>query len=44
MGGPPTPKLSPDDAAKAVLYAVQQPQGADINEIVLRPTGQIWHR
>src|SRR5918992_4880315 len=30
------PKLSPDDVAKAVLYAVDQPPGVDVNEIVLR--------
>jgi NADP-dependent 3-hydroxy acid dehydrogenase YdfG len=38
------PKLRPDDVARAVLYAVEQPPGVDVNEIVLRPTGQVWHR
>ena len=35
------PKLSPDDVARAVLYALDQPPGVDVNEIVLRPTGQV---
>jgi NADP-dependent 3-hydroxy acid dehydrogenase YdfG len=38
------PKLDPGDVARAVLFAAEQPPGVDVNEIVLRPTGQIWHR
>jgi NADP-dependent 3-hydroxy acid dehydrogenase YdfG len=34
------PMLDPDDVARAVLYALDQPQGVDVNEIVIRPTGQ----
>ena len=37
---PASPILSPDDVARAVLYAVQQPRDVDINEIVIRPVGQ----
>lgn len=32
--------LLPDDIAAAVLYAVTQPPRVNVNEIVLRPTGQ----
>jgi len=35
------PKLEPDDIARAVLYALQQPPSVDINEIMVRPTGQV---
>jgi NADP-dependent 3-hydroxy acid dehydrogenase YdfG len=34
------PKLEPQDIARAVLFALEQPQRVDINEIVVRPTGQ----
>ncbi len=34
------PKLAPADVARAVLYAVSQPAGVDVSEIVIRPTGQ----
>ena len=51
LGGPPRavpvspgraadPKLDPADVARAVLYAVGQPAGVDVSEIVIRPTGQ----
>lgn len=33
-------KLQPEDIARAVLYAVQQPQSVNINEIVIKPTGK----
>ncbi|EMR02644.1 SDR family oxidoreductase [Cesiribacter andamanensis] len=33
-------KLQPDDIARAVLYAVQQPQSVNVNEIVIKPTGK----
>lgn len=32
--------LQPDDVARAVLYAVNEPQHVDVNEILIRPTGQ----
>ncbi|KAA9148734.1 SDR family NAD(P)-dependent oxidoreductase [Amycolatopsis acidicola] len=34
------PKLDPDDIARAVCYALEQPKTVDVNEIVVRPTGQ----
>ncbi|WP_020659717.1 SDR family oxidoreductase [Amycolatopsis benzoatilytica] len=34
------PKLAPDDVARAVLYALSQPPSVDVNEILVRPTGQ----
>jgi NADP-dependent 3-hydroxy acid dehydrogenase YdfG len=32
--------LQPDDIARAVLYAVQQPPHVDVNEMLIRPTAQ----
>lgn len=32
--------LAPETVADTILYAVNQPHGVDINEIVIRPTGQ----
>jgi NADP-dependent 3-hydroxy acid dehydrogenase YdfG len=37
-------KLDPADVARTVMFAVNQPPSVDINEIVVRPTGQAWHR
>jgi len=37
---PDTPELQPDDIARAVIYAVNQPPHVDVNEILIRPTGQ----
>jgi NADP-dependent 3-hydroxy acid dehydrogenase YdfG len=37
---PPKDALSPDDIARAVLYAVAQPPQVDVNEILVRPTAQ----
>ncbi|OXM69503.1 SDR family oxidoreductase [Amycolatopsis vastitatis] len=34
------PNLHPDDIARAVLYALSQPPSVDVNEILVRPTGQ----
>ena len=38
------PKLDPSDVARAVLFAVDQPAGVDVSEVVVRPTGQVRHR
>jgi NADP-dependent 3-hydroxy acid dehydrogenase YdfG len=38
------PKLDPGDVARAVLFALSQPQTVDLNEIVVRPTGQQPYR
>ncbi|RSM37471.1 SDR family NAD(P)-dependent oxidoreductase [Amycolatopsis balhimycina DSM 5908] len=35
------PTLQPDDVARAVLYALSQPPSVDVNEILVRPTGQV---
>jgi NADP-dependent 3-hydroxy acid dehydrogenase YdfG len=32
--------LSDDDIARAVIYALEQPAGVDVNEILIRPTSQ----
>ena len=36
----PDRSLTDDDIARAVLYAVEQPAGVDVNEILIRPTSQ----
>jgi NADP-dependent 3-hydroxy acid dehydrogenase YdfG len=36
----PDRALSDDDIARAVLYALDQPEGVDVNEILIRPTSQ----
>jgi NADP-dependent 3-hydroxy acid dehydrogenase YdfG len=36
----PEDALSPDDVARAVMYAVSQPPHVDVNEILIRPTAQ----
>ncbi|MEV6879205.1 SDR family oxidoreductase [Amycolatopsis sp. NPDC051128] len=35
------PNLEPDDIARAVLYALSQPPSVDVNEIMVRPIGQV---
>ena len=32
--------LQPDDIARAIMFAVQQPPHVDVNEILIRPTAQ----
>jgi NADP-dependent 3-hydroxy acid dehydrogenase YdfG len=36
----PTDALTPDDIARAVIFAVSQPPHVDVNEILVRPTAQ----
>src|SRR4051794_10021092 len=36
----PQGALEPDDIARAVLYALDQPPGVDINEMLIRPVAQ----
>ena len=36
----PQNALEPDDIARAVLYAMQQPPHVDVNELLIRPTSQ----
>jgi NADP-dependent 3-hydroxy acid dehydrogenase YdfG len=36
----PDRALSDDDIARAVIYALEQPDGVDVNEILIRPTAQ----
>jgi NADP-dependent 3-hydroxy acid dehydrogenase YdfG len=37
---PVSDALEPDDIARAVLFAVSQPERMDVNEILIRPTAQ----
>lgn len=37
---PGTPELQSDDIARAVMFAVSQPPHVDVNDILIRPTGQ----
>jgi NADP-dependent 3-hydroxy acid dehydrogenase YdfG len=36
----PTDALTPEDVARAVMFAVSQPPHVDVNEILVRPTAQ----
>jgi NADP-dependent 3-hydroxy acid dehydrogenase YdfG len=36
----PSDALQPEDIARAVMFAVSQPAHVDVNEILVRPTGQ----
>jgi NADP-dependent 3-hydroxy acid dehydrogenase YdfG len=36
----PRDALQDDDIARAVIYAVSQPEHVDVNEILVRPTAQ----
>jgi len=38
--GAPDWALGDEDIARAVIYAMEQPKGVDVNEILIRPTGQ----
>ncbi|MFK4090287.1 SDR family oxidoreductase [Kribbella sp. NPDC020789] len=42
-GGSPTsaPTLTPDQVAQTILFALNQPEGVDINHLTTRPTGQL---
>lgn len=37
---PGTPELQPEDIAHGVMYAVSQPPHVDVNQVLIRPTGQ----
>jgi NADP-dependent 3-hydroxy acid dehydrogenase YdfG len=37
----PPVALHPEDLARAVMYAVSQPPHVDVNELLVRPTGQL---
>src|SRR4051794_8711290 len=37
---PPQETLEPDDVARAVMFAVTQPQHVDVNEVLVRPVRQ----
>jgi NADP-dependent 3-hydroxy acid dehydrogenase YdfG len=30
--------LTPDAIARAICYALEQPEGVDVNEVIVRPT------
>jgi NADP-dependent 3-hydroxy acid dehydrogenase YdfG len=36
----PSAALEAEDVARAVMFAVSQPQHVDVNEILIRPTAQ----
>lgn len=36
----PENALADDDIARAVLWAMEQPEGVDVNEVLIRPSGQ----
>lgn len=36
-----TQPLQPEDIAKAICYAIEQPEWASVNEIIIRPSAQI---
>jgi len=38
---PKIPMLRADDVARAVMYATSQPESVDVNEILIRPIGQV---
>lgn len=38
------PKLKPEDIANALIFALEQPEHVDVNEIVVRPAGQVAWR
>ncbi len=38
---PKIPMLQADDVARAVMYATSQPESVDVNEILIRPIGQV---
>jgi clavulanate-9-aldehyde reductase len=35
-------QLTAEDVASAIVYAVTQPEHASVNEILMRPTDQLW--
>jgi NADP-dependent 3-hydroxy acid dehydrogenase YdfG len=39
-GRAPGPQLTPESIAQSIAWAVAQPEGTDVNQIVIRPAGQ----
>jgi NADP-dependent 3-hydroxy acid dehydrogenase YdfG len=39
-GGAPSGALKPEDVARAVMFALEQPAHVDVNEVLIRPTAQ----
>jgi NADP-dependent 3-hydroxy acid dehydrogenase YdfG len=40
-GTPPGPALTAESIAESILFALNQPEGMDVNHILLRPIGQV---
>ena len=40
-GSPAAPTLTAEQIAETILFAVNQPEGVDINHLVVRPAGQV---
>jgi NADP-dependent 3-hydroxy acid dehydrogenase YdfG len=38
--GAPEWALKPEDVARAIMFAVSQPDHVDVNEVLIRPVGQ----
>ncbi|MEU3374317.1 SDR family oxidoreductase [Streptomyces sp. NPDC006660] len=38
---PGGPAMTPDQVAEAIVWALAQPAGVEVNQVVIRPTGQI---
>jgi NADP-dependent 3-hydroxy acid dehydrogenase YdfG len=36
----PKDALEPDDIARVVMFAIEQPPHVDVNEVLVRPTAQ----
>ncbi|MFI6472609.1 SDR family oxidoreductase [Streptomyces sp. NPDC050516] len=38
---PDGPAMTPEDVAEAIVWALAQPAGVEVNQVVVRPTGQV---